>query len=290
MPRPERPIDPAEGPVPVFAAELRALRAASGLTYRNLADLAHFSKATLSSAAAGYRLPTWEVTRAYVSACGADPEDWRDRWQTAAAPLPPAVPVAADHAQPLQPADEPAGPVRRRWVARTILVMAAAAVLIVAAIGVTWFEGIAKTAARSPARAAAPLPRLPGSRTPVADNGDPALTRCADDPRVVTLDSLEIDTAAQNLLGIAQLRYSPRCRAAWGRFEPSGRMTLAARAVIIISARRPATGTPGIPYSVTFDGQDAYGNILMTRRGCVDITVTVRAASGGGTGTTRCER
>lgn len=78
------PIDPHEDPVAELAASLDALRKRSGnIPYRKMADVAKFSHTTLSRAAKGKDLPTWEVTRALVSACGDDPDEWRPRWEFA---------------------------------------------------------------------------------------------------------------------------------------------------------------------------------------------------------------
>ncbi|MFE9703308.1 helix-turn-helix domain-containing protein [Streptomyces sp. NPDC005930] len=101
MPRKESPLPLDDGPVVQFAAELRELRrAAGGPSYRDLAARAHYSVATLSSAAAGRRLPSLEVTRGYVGACGGDVERWEALWHTTAA----AVALAGD------PADDAAPP------------------------------------------------------------------------------------------------------------------------------------------------------------------------------------
>jgi hypothetical protein len=132
--------------------------------------------------------------------------------------------------------------------------------------------------------------RFAGSREQVTDNSDPVKTGCAGDPGITVLDNVAIETAADNLLGTVQLRYSPRCRAAWGRFVPSSRMTYFGGAVVTIAASRPDTHTAGKSYRTRFDGQDAYGNILMTRRGCIQATVTIQAPTGGGTQKTRCKR
>ena len=83
MGRPERTIN-ASGPVPDLAQQLRLLRQEAGLTLRQLASRTGLSAATLSVAASGRELPTWKVTSAYVQACGADPEDWRVRWEHSA--------------------------------------------------------------------------------------------------------------------------------------------------------------------------------------------------------------
>ena len=83
MGRPERTIN-ATGPVADFAQQLRLLRQETGLTLRQLAARTGLSAATLSVAASGRELPTWKVTRTYVQACGADPDDWRMRWEQSA--------------------------------------------------------------------------------------------------------------------------------------------------------------------------------------------------------------
>ncbi|MFI5978926.1 hypothetical protein [Streptomyces sp. NPDC051452] len=88
MPRRESPLPEGDGPVVRFAAELRALRQAAGSpSYRDLAARAHYSVATLSSAAGGRKLPSLEVTRGYVSACGGDLERWEALWHRTAAGL-----------------------------------------------------------------------------------------------------------------------------------------------------------------------------------------------------------
>ncbi|MEU2060769.1 hypothetical protein [Streptomyces sp. NPDC013455] len=85
MGRPENPLDPEAGPVQRFAVALRDLRArAGGPTYRAMAQRTPYSPAALSQAAAGERLPTREVTLAYVTACGGDPAEWEKRRQAVA--------------------------------------------------------------------------------------------------------------------------------------------------------------------------------------------------------------
>jgi hypothetical protein len=85
MGRPEAPLDGREGPLREFAARLRRLREESGgRSYRQLAKSANFAAPTLARAASGRSLPSWEVTRAYVAACGGDPEQWRPAWTATA--------------------------------------------------------------------------------------------------------------------------------------------------------------------------------------------------------------
>jgi hypothetical protein len=85
MPRQGKPLDPADGPLPAFACDLRPLRAAAGLTYRELATRVHYSHVILVKAAGGDALPSWPVTKAFVTACGVPDEDvleWEKRWET----------------------------------------------------------------------------------------------------------------------------------------------------------------------------------------------------------------
>ncbi|MGQ0774643.1 MAG: helix-turn-helix domain-containing protein [Pseudonocardiales bacterium] len=79
-----RPIDPPDDPVAELAIGLNALHERSGkIPYRTMAQRARFSHTTLSRAAKGKALPTWEVTEAFVRACGDDPDKWLPRWEAA---------------------------------------------------------------------------------------------------------------------------------------------------------------------------------------------------------------
>lgn len=85
MGRPETALVGSYGPQREFAARLRRLRRESGgRSYRQLARSANFAASTLAKAASGRTLPSWEVTRAYVAACGGDPAQWRSAWTDAA--------------------------------------------------------------------------------------------------------------------------------------------------------------------------------------------------------------
>ncbi|MFE1774575.1 WD40 repeat domain-containing protein [Streptomyces sp. NPDC059008] len=82
MGRPEKAIDPQDGPVQRLAYELRKLRdEAGGPGYRSMARRVEYSAAALSKAAAGERLPSLPVLLAYVRACGGVEEEWRHRWE-----------------------------------------------------------------------------------------------------------------------------------------------------------------------------------------------------------------
>lgn len=76
-------LDASTGPIAEFAMRLRALRKEAGNpSYRKLAAKTHYSASTLSVAASGTRLPTLEVTLAYVQACGGDPSEWQEYWRS----------------------------------------------------------------------------------------------------------------------------------------------------------------------------------------------------------------
>jgi transcriptional regulator with XRE-family HTH domain len=79
--RRENPLNPAEGAIQLFAYDLRALREKTGLTYRQLAERAGYSRTTLSDAANGRDLPTLDVVQAYVGACGGNTAEWNSRWR-----------------------------------------------------------------------------------------------------------------------------------------------------------------------------------------------------------------
>lgn len=96
MPRPEKPIDPAASPIAAFACALRELRSKAGSPpYREMAKQAHYSVTSLSQAAAGRRLPTWEVTRAFVIACDGDEKLWHQRWEQTAKEITASQTIAA---------------------------------------------------------------------------------------------------------------------------------------------------------------------------------------------------
>jgi hypothetical protein len=76
--------DAAALPVAGFAARLRELRERAGRpSYRQLAQVTHYSHTVLSQAAAGRSLPSLAVTQAFVRACGGDVDEWSARWREA---------------------------------------------------------------------------------------------------------------------------------------------------------------------------------------------------------------
>jgi Ca-activated chloride channel homolog len=93
-------LNPDGPPAEAFAYRLVKLRDEIGLTSAQLAAMTEFSEADLAEATSGRALPTWELTAAYIRACGDNPEQWRPWWDHArksaapAAAVPPPPPRA----------------------------------------------------------------------------------------------------------------------------------------------------------------------------------------------------
>ncbi|KUL25332.1 hypothetical protein [Actinoplanes awajinensis] len=126
-----------------LAQALRDLRSECGTpSYRDLSRLAHCAAGTLSEAAAGRRLPSWETTSAYVMGCLAYAERrhdtaaalpcWRERWHRARLDDDSPTPTPGDISRRGVP--PPAAPVRHasrrvRPVAVTVLLLLTLAAL-----------------------------------------------------------------------------------------------------------------------------------------------------------------
>ena len=76
----EKPLSP-DDPLAQFAENLRQLRRdADEISYRRLAERANVSPSALSQATSGRKLPTWNMTRAFVKGCDGDEESWYEQW------------------------------------------------------------------------------------------------------------------------------------------------------------------------------------------------------------------
>ncbi len=272
MGRPERPLDLQAGPIAELAGQLRELREQAGRpSYAVLARRAHLSQTTLSEAAGGQRLPTWDTTAAYVRACGGDPLTWRQRWDAAAvqAPSPTGAepdPITASTREldartgesgdtdrsGAEPPWTRSAKARRRW---WVLGVAAAVV----ASGVAFWTVGQRTA---------------GPQVVVADGADPKDSGCALDPAVVTLDSAEVDLGG-GPVGLDELRYSPRCGVAWARFTPFPKAVIPTTVVVHVDVVRPATNNQRLPFHATYVGAPVYGNVMNSTEECVYAAVTI---------------
>lgn len=195
-----REPDPSAGPVEDFAAGLRRLREQAGLPdYRSMGRRAGCAHSTLSTAAAGRKLPTLETTLAFVRACGADGEEqarWAGRWKRARADLdrgrdtgPAPVPGSA-----LPPVVSP--PPRSWWRGRWGAVLAiGAGVAVAAGIGAGAVPGadgdsVAAGGARPLVHRSVPAAPAPAvTPEPERRHGPLAMVP----GRVVDLDSLATD-------------------------------------------------------------------------------------------------
>jgi uncharacterized protein DUF2690 len=288
VPRPSREVDPSAGPIPRFAYELRKLREQAGSPpYRLLAEQTHFSRATLAAAASGHRLPTIDVTLAYIEACGGDTEEWRARWHEVRQELGHAtsdVEVQVDNVQPATLPDIP-------W--RMVFLSGAALLVVTAIAAVILYKPSSPppdtpTPATEESHSARFEPTDSLEAQPVEDGADPKRSQCASDPGVTTLDSIQINSADERFLGIAELRYAPRCNAAWGRFTPAeGSVRLPGSAITIVAQRAEDSPTSK-SFEIAFDGQAVFGDIILLRNGCVSATVQVTTLSGNASSTTRC--
>lgn len=295
MGRAERPLNPEAGTVERFAYDLRRLRERAGTPpYRTLARRTNYSVTSLSQAAAGRALPSLAVTLAFVRACGGDPEEWNRRWHDAEHAITLAVPPCDDatrepdwilSAEPQDAAAPAAPPVRkpperRPWtrigfrpavVAMALLVAATAVAVPIAAVvtvAVVWIRDSAPSAI-----AASSSPQSqPGKTDPVADGSDPTRAGCGTD--AVTMASTRVHFPTDQLSGQVDLRYSPHCHAAWGRFEPADGWRPGPGTMVTVWTIRPADQATQ-SYSVEFGGESVIGNLLMTARGCVAAEVTV---------------
>jgi hypothetical protein len=101
----------------------------------------------------------------------------------------------------------------------------------------------------------------------------------------VELDRVRVDTPGRRELGLVVLRHSDECHATWARFDPA---PVPGPILVTITARRPATGTEGTASEAVIVGRAVSGPMLGDGAGCVQVTVQVRAAHGGGEATTRC--
>lgn len=277
MPRPEKPLS-GSGPLAEFAAQLRALREQAGRpTYKRLEKVAGFSASTLSEAAGGAKFPTWDVTLAYVTACGGDAGRWRDRWETTRRVIEaePAQQPDAHVEQPSRDTPQPQispTPARRRRTGRRTFVVAATIVAVViigvtAAVVAAARDG-ASDRPRSPQSTAGGLVGTPMTR--VADGADPKESGCSTEPAVATLDSHEVNVEGVPI-GLLELRYSPRCGVAWGRFTPGALappITKPGPMEIHVDVYRPDDGVEHL-YETVYIGLPVYGGVLHSSAHCV---------------------
>ncbi|GAB3148454.1 hypothetical protein GCM10027290_33200 [Micromonospora sonneratiae] len=101
----------------------------------------------------------------------------------------------------------------------------------------------------------------------VADEADPKDSGCAAFPDVLSLDHVEM-VHDQRPIGALELRYSPRCGAAWPRFTPYGNSPVPAETVVHVDVVRPADGRRA-NFAMPYAGTSVFGNVLRSTESCV---------------------
>ena len=267
MGRPERPLDPAAGPVQAFASQLRDLREAAGRPkYSTLAQRTGRSQTALSEAAGGQRLASWETVEAFVRGCGADPAEWRSRWEAVAATASPGE-GEVERPSPSGRAVQRWPALTRRWVVGLLAIVSL--VVVVAAAIMVWPD-------QTPPVVPTPVPAT-APAVVVADGADPMDTRCYQDPEVTVLDSVEIVEKGLPI-GRVELRYAPRCGAAWSRFWPFARAPLATGVIVHVDTLRPVDRKRTV-FQSRFVGEPIFGNMLLNTGSCVLAAVRIEGVN-----------
>ena len=83
-------LDPNSGPKAQLAFKLRGLRQAADLTYEQIGRATNYHPSTFCLATGGERVPSWDVTEAFIKVCEeatGQPQDraeWKALWMAAA--------------------------------------------------------------------------------------------------------------------------------------------------------------------------------------------------------------
>jgi hypothetical protein len=228
------------------------------------------SHTTLSSHERGAVMPTEEAVKGYEQVLGLEPgvlaevlenariERHGDAWAKRRVHLPaefvlkePDRPGPSQHTQEVRW-------FRRRWViiSGAVLILALVALVVDILVGQP-----------GSSHSAAPPP------TGVQDGSDPKVTGCA--TGAVTSDSVDVYDPPEHLVGVLQLRSSARCGTSWGRFVPTSALNTQPMLILEIDVDRPADGAAA-KFHVTYDGQAAYGNMLISSHECVYAQLTLK--------------
>jgi transcriptional regulator with XRE-family HTH domain len=284
---PTNRLSPPSGDQGVGAA-MRVAREAGGVGLREMAKrLGYSAHSNLSEYESGKRLPPEDIVAGYQRVLGLTDGSLVEALTTAldgraATARKPASPIAPDPIA-AEPKSQPEGdssagttaqqPRRRRaWLA--VLAVVAALVVVAAVIVVVRWQQPGQPAAVPTAV--------------FADGSDPQVTGCRND--AVVVDSVDVYDPPEHLVGTLELRASPHCGMSWGRFSPTEALLVLPPVTLVIAVERPADGAQA-PFSVTYDGQPAYGNMLISRQECVYATLVLqRQGQNSSTFKTACVR
>jgi transcriptional regulator with XRE-family HTH domain len=249
---------------------MREAREMAGLSLRSLAkQLGYHSHTTLSSYERGAVMPTDEAVTGYERVLGltvgtltsvleeARIERHGDAWAKRRVHIP------TEFVEPRQPevSEDLVPPRRGRWrpgrwmvIALAMIAIAAVALVIKSLVG---HPGAAHTAA---------------TVIGVRDGADPTVTGCKQDG--VTSDSVNVYDPPEHLVGVLQLRSSPRCGTSWPRFVPEPTLATSPKLILELDVYRPADGASA-KFRVSYDSNLAYGNMLISAHQCVYAQVTL---------------
>ncbi|GAA2734045.1 DUF4407 domain-containing protein [Actinocorallia aurantiaca] len=101
--RAQEPLPATGDPRNAFTEHLKALRGQSGLTFREMAEQSNYSPTSLTAVTRGKKLPSWDVTAAFVRVCGGDEEQARRLWEEAACAAGRPVPAVDSDQDPPDP-------------------------------------------------------------------------------------------------------------------------------------------------------------------------------------------
>jgi transcriptional regulator with XRE-family HTH domain len=254
---------------------MREARESTGISLRSLAkQLGYHSHTTLSSYERGAVMPTDEVVTGYERILGLSPGTLRDvlesarierhgdAWAKRRVHIPTEfAPVAPVEVKPPDELEQPSAPSPKPWRSRRRMAIAGGVIvagILALVIGLLVGQpGSAHTA---------------GVVSGVQDGRDPSVTGCSADG--VTVDSVNVYDPPEHLVGVLQLRSSSRCGTSWPRFVPVATLALKPKLTLEFDVYRPADGASA-KYAVTYDGLDAYGNMLISSHQCVYAKVTL---------------
>jgi hypothetical protein len=273
-----------------FLADLRKLREQAGQpSLRVMSRTAHYSHTALSGVVSGARLPSLDLTLAFVRACGGDESEWRAHWHQARSRIGAEDGEVPAGEPPGQPASQPTGRRQRRRVLITVAVAS-----LVAAV-------IAGVAVSMMSSSATPVPR--GTHEPKAasvqpvncparpDPGDRPLMPCDDSQFVadVTIPDGTTVRAGQRFVKIWEIRNTGLVP--WrGRFEQrqgvlSGPGLCGSPSIVPVPTTMPGQvvlisvtfTTPSLPGSCRVDWKmtDKDGRIYFPNLGGLYVTVNV---------------
>jgi transcriptional regulator with XRE-family HTH domain len=262
------PDEPSLLPEQRVGQAMREAREAAGISLRKLAhQLGYHSHTTLSSYERGAVMPTDEVVTGYERVLGLTPGSLTeileaariDRHGDAWAKRRVHIPTEFAPVAPAEPEEPPTPSPQARLRPGPWVVITGGAVVI-GVVGLVVGLLVSQ-----------PRPTI-STVAGVQDRADPKATGCYLDG--VTVDSAEVFDPPEHLVGTLQLRSSPHCGTSWGRFVPTSALATKPALTIEIDVYRPGDGMSA-KYHVTYDGLDAYGNMLISAHECVYAQVTL---------------